>query len=284
MASNRKIMKEGNLTRLLSFLAIGLLSGCSFLPFRSSGNLPPSEPPFHEKAVPAPLGESGPSPAVPGEHPLDKMGFAIQVGAFSHLENAVRLEQVLDGRGIDAYYFLDESGLFKVRFGNHGTYRSAREEAERLQSQGLIGTFFIVVPEDYPIARVHPGNAASLRGELVKTARRFVGVPYRWGGTDAEDGMDCSGLTMVCYRLNGLNLPRVSRNQFQAGRHVPKENLLPGDLVFFATRGGRRVTHVGMYIGQGRFIHSPRTGQTVRVEEMSNPFFVKTYMGGRNYF
>ena len=88
---------------------------------------------------------------------------------------------------------------------------------------------------------------------------------------------------MVCYRLNGLNLPRVSRNQFQAGRWVPKAQLRPGDLVFFATRGGKRVTHVGMYIGDGKFIHAPRTGKNVRIEKLSNSFFAKTYMGGRTY-
>jgi hypothetical protein len=281
MASKNKIPTGGALSRFLPFLAFGLLSGCSFLPFRSSGNFLPSEPPLPEKAVVASLSETGPPLAVPG---LEKMGFATQVGAFSHLENAVRLEQLLDERGIDAYYFLDESGLFKVRFGNHDNYRSAREQAERLHAQGLIDTFFIVVPGDYPAALALPGTTATLREDLVKTARRFVGVPYRWGGTDTEDGMDCSGLTMVCYRLNGLNLPRVSGNQFQAGHPVSRESLLPGDLVFFATRGGRRVTHVGMYIGHGRFIHSPRTGRTVRVEELSNPFFVKTYVGGRSYF
>ena len=68
----------------------------------------------------------------------------------------------------------------------------------------------------------------------------FWGVPYRWGGEDRQNGFDCSGLTMVSYRLNGLNLPRNSRAQFQAGRSVAKKNLQQGDLVFFATKGGTR--------------------------------------------
>ena len=117
----------------------------------------------------------------------------------------------------------------------------------------------------------------------MKTARRFIGVPYRWGGTDAEEGFDCSGLTLVCYRLNGLNLPRVSRSQYQAGRRVARDQLQPGDLVFFATQGGSRVTHVGLYIGNGKFIHAPRTGKTVRIANLSTPFFARTFVGGRSY-
>ncbi|MEZ4484906.1 MAG: C40 family peptidase [Syntrophotaleaceae bacterium] len=144
-------------------------------------------------------------------------------------------------------------------------------------------SFFIVIPESYSVARAGKGGQQQLRDELVKTAQRFIGVPYRWGGTDRANGFDCSGLTMVCYRLNGLNLPRVSRNQFQAGRWVAKDKLAKGDLVFFATNGGKRVSHVGMYIGNGRFIHAPRTGKTVRIERLSNSFFARTYMGGRSY-
>ena len=215
--------------------------------------------------------------------PLQKMGYSIQVGAFSNLDNAVRLEQVLESRGIDAYYFRHESGLYKVRFGNHATYKPARSEAERLQAQGLIDAFFIVFPEDYSAARIKKTGKGDLRSELVKTARRFIGIPYRWGGTTAENGFDCSGLTMVSYRLNGLNLPRVSRSQYKAGRWVAKSKLRPGDLVFFATKGGKRVTHVGMYAGNGEFIHAPRTGKKVRVEKLSNKFFAKTYVGGRTY-
>lgn len=214
---------------------------------------------------------------------LQKMGYSIQVGAFTNLENAVRLEQSLQQRGVDAYYFRHESGLYKVRFGNHATYQPARDEAERLQAQGLIDKFFIVFPEDYAAARIQQGSRGNLRAELVKTAKSFLGTPYRWGGTTAEDGFDCSGLTMVSYRLNGLNLPRVSRNQFQTGRWVGKADLKPGDLVFFATRGGKRVTHVGMYIGDDKFIHAPRTGKNVRIEKLSNGFFARTYMGGRTY-
>lgn len=242
----------------------------------------------HSRPIVSPAAESDPisellSEVEPLSGTLEKMGFSVQVGAFQQLDNAVRLEQSLAQRGVDAYYFRHESGLYKVRFGNHTNYPDARSEAERLQMQGVIGNFFIVIPEDYAAARIQRSGQGDLRSELVLTAQRFLGVPYRWGGEDRTNGFDCSGLTMVSYRLNGLNLPRNSRAQFQAGRFVAKKDLQRGDLVFFATKGGNRVTHVGMYIGGGKFIHAPQTGKTVRVAELSNSFFQKTYVGGRTY-
>ncbi|NOY13061.1 MAG: C40 family peptidase [Deltaproteobacteria bacterium] len=218
-----------------------------------------------------------------GRHCCPAKDGLFHTGAFSKLSNAVRLVAALQARGIDAYHFRHKSGLFKVRFGNYQQYTAARSEAEQLQWQGLINEFFIVIPEDYTAARIARSGKGDLRSELVKTARQFLGVPYRWGGEDRRNGFDCSGLTMVSYRLNGLNLPRNSRMQFKVGHYVAKRNLQKGDLVFFATKGGTRVTHVGIYIGGGKFIHAPRTGKTVRIASLSSRFFKKTYVGGRAY-
>jgi hypothetical protein len=273
-------------------LAVLWMSGCtrySPAPPPRPGPPIPAPPPAQS---PGPPGSADPIAALLDEvaagpeqsTPLEKMGYSTQVGAFANLDNAVRLERLLDARGIDAYYFRHESGLYKVRFGNHAGYQAARAEAEQLKAKGLIDEFFIVIPDDYAAARIVRSGQGDLREELVRTARRFLGVPYRWGGTDQQDGFDCSGLTMVCYRLNGLNLPRISRNQFVAGRQVSQAQLRPGDLVFFATRGGKQVSHVGMYIGGGQFIHAPRTGEQVRIEQLSTPFYDRTFLGGRSYF
>jgi hypothetical protein len=255
-----------------------IVTGCA-TPSMPNGSTPSTQ----QKHRPAPGLQKAPPDQQQTATPLQKMGYSVQVGAFAKLDNAVRLERRLESRGIDAYYFRHESGLYKVRFGNHATYKPARAEAERLQSQGLIDKFFIVFPQDYAAARIKKSGKGNLRSELVKTAKRFIGIPYRWGGTTAANGFDCSGLTMVSYRLNGLNLPRVSRNQFKAGKWVAKSKLRQGDLVFFATKGGKRVTHVGMYVGGGNFIHAPRTGKNVRIEKLSNKFFARTYVGGRSY-
>lgn len=251
-----------------------LLSSCLSSPE------PPSAPPPSDTDPIAEILSNAPHQPI---SLLSNMGFSVQVGAFRNLDNAVFLEKSLSRQGIDAYYFRHKSGLYKVRFGNHSSSLIAHQEAEKLHAKGIINKYFIVSPEDYPAAKIQHSGQGSLRSELVLTARRFLGVPYRWGGEDRSHGFDCSGLTMVSYRLNGLNLPRNSRAQFKAGRYVSKGNLQPGDLVFFATKGGKRVTHVGMYIGKGQFIHAPRTGKTVRVASLSSRFFKRTYVGGRSY-
>lgn len=244
-----------------------LITGCSL----SAG---PSSDPLAELISPA--------PAAPADYTLRDMGYAIQVGAFAEIGNAVRLEQSLNRQGIDAFYFLQD-GLYKVRFGNHANVQDARRQAQTLQAQSLIGDYFIVFPEDYTTARIRRSGRGDLRSELVATARSFIGTPYRWGGTSAEQGFDCSGLTLVSYRLNGLDLPRVSYHQFAAGRPISRNQLRQGDLVFFATRGGTQVSHVGMYVGEGRFIHAPRSGQTVRIEQLSNSYYQRTFVGARTY-
>jgi len=123
-----------------------------------------------------------------------------------------------------------------------------------------------------------------LRRDLIKTARRFLGTPYRWGGSSADSGFDCSGLTLTVYRLNGFSLPRNAAAQMQAGKPIPEEALKPGDLVFFDTAGQGTVSHVGIYHGNGTFIHAPRHGKSVEITRMDRGYFKKTYRGGRKYF
>ena len=215
---------------------------------------------------------------------LPRLGYTIQVGAFANLDNAVRLDGELDRRGIESFYFRHDSGLYKVRFGNYKERREAQAEAVKLREQGVIADFYIVAPQKYAIARIDQAHSGDLRDELVQTALRYLGIPYRWGGVTNEDGFDCSGLTMVCYRLNGLNLPRVSQHQYSAGRAIAKEELRVGDLVFFATRKKGVVSHVGLYIGENRFIHAPRTGENVQIESLLHPYYTERFLGARSYF
>jgi cell wall-associated NlpC family hydrolase len=140
-----------------------------------------------------------------------------------------------------------------------------------------------VSPEDYAAAKARIYGDSVLRTGIVETAESFVGLPYRWGGSSAEEGFDCSGLTMAVYQLNGLNLPRMSGDQFRAGTAVPREGLSEGDLVFFAISGGQKVSHVGIYVGDGRFIHSPGRGKAVRVDSLSDGYYDARYMGGKTY-
>ena len=211
------------------------------------------------------------------------MGYAIQVGAFSQVENAARLVNSLNSDNLDAYYFLYEKGLYKVRFGSFESRELACGEAEILRAMGVIDEFYIVRPDDYSITKSQHAGELYFRDEVVKTAKGFIGVPYRWGGSSAEKGFDCSGLAMAIYRLNGLKLPRTSGEQYEAGSWVSREKLTKGDLVFFDTRGSGRISHVGIYIGRDQFIHAPRTGKTVSTSSLSNTYYKKRYAGARSY-
>ena len=214
---------------------------------------------------------------------LELMGYTIQAGAFAKVENAVRLTETLKKRGLSATYFKAADGLFKVRFGNFSAKENARQRAQSLKETHIIEEFYIVRPEDYTTARQKQYGTNYLREALVKTARDFLGVPYLWGGASLETGFDCSGLTMTVYQLNGLNLPRHSRTQFDAGSPVSINQLQKGDLVFFALHGKRKVSHVGIYIGDGKFIHAPSHGKKICVEYLSTPFFAKGFVSGQNY-
>jgi hypothetical protein len=207
---------------------------------------------------------------------LKQVRFTIQVGAFANQENAVGLTESLEAQGLDAYHFLDDSGYYKVRFGDFATRKTAQREAEFTQARGIISDFYILSPQ-------LETSSGYLRDALVQTAQRYIGIPYKWGGESAREGFDCSGLTMTVYRVNGLALPRTSRQQWRAGQSIGKGELRKGDLVFFATSGGRRVSHVGIYTGNNQFIHAPSRGKTIRSASLSSSFYRKTFVGARRY-
>lgn len=227
--------------------------------------------------------EEGGLPKAASEKELAMLGHTIQVGAFAKLDNAVRLMQKLDGLGLDAYYYRHASGLYKVRFGNYPSRKEAEAKAVELRKAGVIEAFYLVAPGDFAAYRFRHHQGEALRKMLVSTAEGFLGIPYEWGGESAETGFDCSGLTMTIYKLNGLNLPRNSMAQFQTGNPVRREDLAPGDLVFFATNGDSAVSHVGIYTGNGSFIHASKQGEAIRQSSLSNGYFSGRYLGARTY-
>ncbi len=117
--------------------------------------------------------------------------------------------------------------------------------------------------------------------DLVVTAMGFLGVPYRRGGTSAETGFDCSGFVRAMYeKTAGLLLPRRADQQAAFAEKIDKKDLQPGDLVFFNTMR-RAFSHVGIYVGDGKFIHSPRSGSEVRVEDMQHSYWKRRFDGAR---
>ena len=219
----------------------------------------------------------------PPPQKLSPMQHSIQVGAFSNMNNAVRFTKKLQKKGLGAYHFRHDSGLYKVRFGNYASKNFARKKAENLKASGIIEEYYIVGPKDYAALSYSTGDNDYLRNKLVMTAKQYIGVRYQWGGESPDTGFDCSGLTMVVYQLNGLDLPRSSRQQWHAGEPVQRSQLSRGDLVFFATSGGRRVSHVGIYTGNGKFLHAPRKGRKIQVSSLSNSYYRSRYLGARSY-
>ncbi|MFO7970647.1 MAG: NlpC/P60 family protein [Desulfobacterales bacterium] len=214
---------------------------------------------------------------------LAVMGFSIQIGAFSNPDNAIRLTRILKNNGVDAYYFVHTTGIYKVRFGDFPSKQAARTKAETIRAAGIIHEYYLVSPHDYAAVKQRKYGRSYLRNEIVETARRFIGLPYQWGGSSPDHGFDCSGLTMAVYQINGLNLPRTSTEQYRAGIPIKKGQLKIGDLVFFSTSKRKKVTHVGIYAGDNKFIHAPGKGRTICAASLSKRYFKTRYAGARTY-
>ncbi len=131
------------------------------------------------------------------------------------------------------------------------------------------------------LARAEEGQPQPTGSEIVMRALSFLGVPYRLGGEDPETGFDCSGLVRyVVSAVLGRDLPRRSSAIGAVGHSVRPDSLAPGDLLFFNTLG-RPFSHVGVYIGEGRFVHAPARGGKVRVESMQARYWRLRFNGAR---
>ncbi len=146
----------------------------------------------------------------------------------------------------------------------------------------------IATPDTAPLATqlaiLQKAKDAPTSPSLVKTvlqrAFSLLGTPYRWGGSSPESGFDCSGLVGYVFRTIGIDLPRVSRAMADEGTKVAsRDALAEGDLVFFGKRG--RIDHVGIYIGEGKFLHAPRTGRDVTVSSLTSGYWAQKYLEAR---
>jgi cell wall-associated NlpC family hydrolase len=116
-------------------------------------------------------------------------------------------------------------------------------------------------------------------GRVAALATRFVGTPYRFGGASPDAGFDCSGLVWFVHRELGFSVPRTAADQRARANPVPREELQPGDLVFFYTPRD----HVGIYLGDGQFVHAPASGRTVERARLDAPFFLLAYAGAGRF-
>lgn len=251
---------------------------------------------------------------------ISRLGHAIQMGAFSDVKNAERFTAKLQSKGIEAFYFRKDNGVYAVRFGDFPSKGKALAAAKRLVADRMIDSYYIAPPNEVVFStpkgpgwqKPQPGeiktpspslqpvvpNTAAVKpvpkpakdkdnkdmGAIAaRTAERFVGIPYRWGGDNVVDGMDCSGFVRAVYNLCGLSIPRSSRDQFKAGDLVTKDDLKDGDLVFFGSSADN-INHVGIYVGGGKFVHAPRRGEEIRVTAVNENYFEKRFVGARRYF
>jgi cell wall-associated NlpC family hydrolase len=122
---------------------------------------------------------------------------------------------------------------------------------------------------------------AGKAGDVVVGALNMIGVRYRWGGDTPDSGLDCSGFVRYVFQDTlGMSLPRRAEEMSRVGEKVSMSNLKPGDLVFFNTMR-RTFSHVGIYIGDNKFVHSPSTGSTIRVDDLDNGYWEKRFTGAR---
>lgn len=124
---------------------------------------------------------------------------------------------------------------------------------------------------------------SALANDILFRAIGLVGTPYQWGGNTPDSGFDCSGLIGFVYRdVAGLTLPRTTRELLaMPAQSVTRSQLSAGDLVFFATGGSRKVNHAGIYVGEGRFVHAPSKGGTVRLDYLADRYWDRAYLDAR---
>ena len=144
----------------------------------------------------------------------------------------------------------------------------------------LFALVLLLTPKGLVFAEDSTEGRETVRYKLVKIARSFLGLPYRWGGMSERRGVDCSGLVKILFGKLHVQLPRSSRQQIQSGQEVSVDKLEMGDLVFFSS-GGETPNHVGVYVGDHRFLHAEKKAGRVIITDLSQPWYVKHFLGAR---
>lgn len=122
------------------------------------------------------------------------------------------------------------------------------------------------------IEALHPDSNDKI-GNMLLQSVSLIGIPYKWGGNTPATGLDCSGFIRYIFKKSlGITLPRTANEIARLGKSVPLNQLEPGDLLFFNINGGRRISHIGMYLGQNKFIQSPSTGKKIQITELNDYF------------
>jgi cell wall-associated NlpC family hydrolase len=162
------------------------------------------------------------------------------------------------------------SKLFLVILIMISFFTGTAEAAPAAGASGL-SPAFVNIPERM--------TAPMLREQIIHTAYSQLGQAYKRGGAAPGSGFDCSGFTSWVFAMTGIKIPRTSREQFGKGVSVDKEDLRPGDMVFF--RSGRNISHVGIYVEKGYFIHSPNRNSEITISSLRSSGWLRAYAGAR---
>lgn len=246
--------------------------------------------------------------------------YGIQVAAFSEFSRAEEVQMALEEAGYISY-FSEIAGYKRVRVGPFRRRAEAEAEAEALWSfvvarfgpqefqkpwviiedrvlqNAPVRDAALAPPLVPPPPRAAPANATFVLGDdrwpdpaavdtraraLIERGFSYLGTPYVWGG-EGEEGFDCSGFTQFLFAGAGYELPRQARNQFKVGEEIAADDLLPGDLVFFSTYSSG-ASHVGIYIGDGQFLHASSGPDQVTVSSLAQRYYTNRYLGARRVF
>ena len=139
---------------------------------------------------------------------------------------------------------------------------------------GYVYSTYVSLDADKP-------EASEAVSSILDLAREQLGISYVYGGASPSSGFDCSGLVYYCFTKNGYSMNRTASGQYRQGVSVSKEDLQPGDLVFFASTGGWYIGHVGIYLGDGEFIHASSGGRRIMINKLSETYWTKYYYGAR---
>lgn len=154
---------------------------------------------------------------------------------------------------------------------------------ERSNKKGRISIGDIFFKSAQPNVMIFNNNSSAKGRNIITLAKTKLGKRYVWGAVGQKGTFDCSGLTKYVYKQNGINIPRTSFNQFKYGKYISRSQLKPGDLVFFDTSRGRKgyVNHVGIYIGNGKFLHASSAKKKVVITSLNAKFYSQRYKGAR---
>lgn len=158
--------------------------------------------------------------------------------------------------------------------------RLARSRSSALISIALL---LAACSSSPPPRTSHPAPGLPLGALVARDAAQLIGTPYRYGGDDPRKGFDCSGLVHYTHEEQGIDVPRTAAHQSRAAKPVPIDALSPGDLIFFRI-ASREVDHVGIYAGDGRFIHAPRSGQVVSFAYLDDPYYRRHLTGAGSFW